>query len=61
MRLATFYTDNVNHKLENKRVSVIIRKTKTTIGVKKTAEFIKEQGNRFFENFEQAKNNYLWR
>ncbi|WP_458257929.1 UPF0236 family transposase-like protein [Spiroplasma endosymbiont of Dactylopius coccus] len=45
----------VNHKLVNKRVDVIIRPTKTAIGVKKTAEFIKEQGNRFFENFDQAK------
>ncbi|WP_338980887.1 hypothetical protein [Spiroplasma endosymbiont of Lasioglossum malachurum] len=54
MRLVLFCTDNVNHKLVNKRADVIIRPTKTAIGVKKTAEFIKEQGNRFFENFEQA-------
>lgn len=55
MRLVAFYTDNINHKLVNKRVNVIIRPNKTAIGVKKTAEFILEQGKRFFENFEQAK------
>ncbi|WP_342253306.1 UPF0236 family transposase-like protein [Spiroplasma endosymbiont of Zeiraphera isertana] len=55
MRLVLFCTDNVNHKLVNKRADIIIRPTKTAIGVKKTAEFIKEQGNRFFENFDQAK------
>ncbi|WP_338961714.1 MULTISPECIES: Mbov_0401 family ICE element transposase-like protein [unclassified Spiroplasma] len=55
MRLVLFCTDNVNHKLVNKRADVIIRPTKTAIGVKKTAEFIKEQGNRFFENFDQTK------
>ncbi|WP_425377428.1 hypothetical protein [Spiroplasma endosymbiont of Aleiodes alternator] len=55
MRLVAFYTDNINHTLVNKRVNVVIRPNKTKIGVKKTAEFILEQGKRFFENFEQAK------
>ncbi|WP_375317732.1 UPF0236 family transposase-like protein [Spiroplasma endosymbiont of Virgichneumon dumeticola] len=55
MRLVTWYTDNINHKLVNKRVKTIIRPNKTKIGVKKTAEFIKEHGKNFFENFEQAK------
>ncbi|WP_375317956.1 Mbov_0401 family ICE element transposase-like protein [Spiroplasma endosymbiont of Virgichneumon dumeticola] len=55
MRLVTWYTDNINHKLVNKRVKTIIRPNKTKIGVKKTAEFIKEYGKIFFENFEQAK------
>jgi len=55
MRLVVFCTDNINHTLINKRVSVIIRPTKTVLGAKKTVEFILEQGNKFFENFEQAK------
>lgn len=55
MRLVTWYTDNVNHKVQNKRVKAIIRPTKIIIGVKKTAEFIWQQGQKFFENFEQAK------
>ncbi len=55
MRLITTYTDNINHKLQNKRVKAIIRPTKTAIGVKKTAEFIKEHSQKFYENVEQAK------
>ncbi|WP_425288930.1 Mbov_0401 family ICE element transposase-like protein [Spiroplasma endosymbiont of Amphimallon solstitiale] len=55
MRLITTYTDNINHKLQNKRVKAIIRPTKTAIGVKKTAEFIKEHCQKFYENVEQAK------
>ncbi|WP_339047472.1 hypothetical protein [Spiroplasma endosymbiont of Colias croceus] len=42
MRLITTYTDNINHKVQNKRVKAIIRPTRTAIGVKKTAEFVKE-------------------
>ncbi|WP_342218884.1 UPF0236 family transposase-like protein [Spiroplasma endosymbiont of Amphimallon solstitiale] len=35
MRLITTYTDNINHKVQNKRVKAIIRPTRTVIGVKK--------------------------
>ncbi|WP_342219016.1 hypothetical protein [Spiroplasma endosymbiont of Amphimallon solstitiale] len=55
MRLITTYTDNINHKVQNKRVKAIIRPTRTVIGVKKTAEFIKEHCQKFYENIEQAK------
>lgn len=55
MRLVVFYTDNINHTLVNKKAGVIIRPNKTEIGAKKTADFILEQGKKFFENFEQAK------
>ncbi|WP_342218179.1 Mbov_0401 family ICE element transposase-like protein [Spiroplasma endosymbiont of Amphimallon solstitiale] len=55
MRLITTYTDNINHKVQNKRVKAIIRPTRTVIGVKKTAEFIKEHCQKFYENVEQAK------
>ncbi|BDT04397.1 UPF0236 family transposase-like protein [Spiroplasma ixodetis] len=55
MRLITTYTDNINHKVQNKRVKAIIRPTRTAIGVKKTAEFVKEHCQKFYENVEQAK------
>ncbi|WP_339041197.1 Mbov_0401 family ICE element transposase-like protein [Spiroplasma endosymbiont of Apeira syringaria] len=55
MRLIVTYTDNINHKVQNKRVKAIIRPTKTKIGVKKTAEFVKEHCQKFYENIEQAK------
>ncbi|WP_425381705.1 Mbov_0401 family ICE element transposase-like protein [Spiroplasma endosymbiont of Polydrusus pterygomalis] len=55
MRLITTYTDNINHKVQNKRVKAIIRPTRTAIGVKNTAEFIKEHCQKFYENIEQAK------
>ena len=55
MRLIVTYTDNINHQLQNKRVNTIIRKTRTPIGVKKTAEFVKEHCQKFYENVEQAK------
>ncbi|WP_339046408.1 Mbov_0401 family ICE element transposase-like protein [Spiroplasma endosymbiont of Colias croceus] len=55
MRLIVTYTDNINHKVQNKRVKAIIRKTRTPIGVKKTAEFVKDHCQKFYENIEQAK------
>ncbi|WP_339042421.1 UPF0236 family transposase-like protein [Spiroplasma endosymbiont of Apeira syringaria] len=55
MRLIVTYTDNINHKVQNKRVKAIIRPTKTKIGVKKTADFVKEHCQKFYENIEQAK------
>ncbi|WP_339047938.1 Mbov_0401 family ICE element transposase-like protein [Spiroplasma endosymbiont of Colias croceus] len=55
MRLIVTYTDNINHKVQNKRVKAIIRPTRTAIGVKKTAEFVKEHCQKFYENVEQAK------
>ncbi|WP_286641347.1 IS1595 family transposase [Spiroplasma ixodetis] len=55
VRLIVTYTDNINHKVQNKRVKVIIRPTKTAIGVKKTAEFVKEHCQKFYENIQKAK------
>ncbi|WJG70522.1 UPF0236 family transposase-like protein [Spiroplasma ixodetis] len=55
MRLIVTYTDNINHKVQNKKVKSIIRPTKTKIGVKKTAEFVKEHCQKFYENIQQAK------
>ncbi|WP_338959481.1 UPF0236 family transposase-like protein [Spiroplasma endosymbiont of Tiphia femorata] len=52
MRLITTYTDNINHKVQNKRVKAIIRPTRTAIGVKKTAEF-------FLDKFHLIRTLYL--
>lgn len=54
MRIVVFYTDNINHKLINKRTSVIIRPSKNVLGATKTVDFILEQGNKFYENFNQT-------
>ncbi|BET38836.1 hypothetical protein [Spiroplasma ixodetis] len=48
IRLIVTYTDNINHKAQNKRVKAIIRPTRTAIGVKKTAEFVKDHCQKFY-------------
>ncbi|WP_338961304.1 MULTISPECIES: UPF0236 family transposase-like protein [unclassified Spiroplasma] len=41
MRLIVTYTDNINHKIQNKRVKAIIRPTKTKLELKKLLNLLK--------------------